>query len=216
MATKSTSNPWPPSIPVAARKLFEQFSHPLISNRKAYQKRLVEVLSALQITTTIEAFWGKDFLDATLDLERLRDLEAALLEFQSRRADQADDIQQRSLAEVFANFAVSEWCDEHGLDHRLNTPEITAKWNELYEERLSQTSNNPGARPATPHDLVQSFLDHGAELDQVSRWIATVEARRRSALKELEHYRAARQMRANTRGVSTLHAAVLLRGAAGS
>lgn len=59
----------------------------------------------------------------------------------------------------------------------------------------------PESISGDPNDLIESFLRHGAELDQVGRMIATVEARRRSVLREIEQYRAARRVRSGRKGI---------------
>jgi hypothetical protein len=188
----------PNSLPAAARKLFTQFPVMAGGNQHRYQERLAEVFAAVQPADTIEAFWAKDILDLTLEVEQLRQMEAGLLEAQAREADRINDTIQGQIAMVAANFAVAKWSEDRGLDHRAETPEMKAQWAKLYEEQLSWRLERSESKnmPADPNDLAQAFLQHSVELDRISRMIATAEGRRRSVLREMEQYRAARRPRA--------------------
>jgi hypothetical protein len=193
----------PNSLPAAARKLFTQFPVMAGGNQHRYQERLAEVFAAVQPVDTIEAFWAKDILDLTLEIEQLRQIEAGLLETQAREADRVNDTIQRHIATTAANFAVAKWSEDRGLDHRAETPEMKAQWAKLYEEQLSWRLERPESKnmPADPNDLAQAFLQHSVELDRISRMIATAEGRRRSVLREMEQYRAARRPRARKAGI---------------
>ena len=204
MSSKRNSLVLPPSLPAAARKLFERFSLPTGADEYAYRQRLADMLATLQPKNSIEAFWAKDIVDLTLEIERLRQVEAGLLEAQARDADRTHDAIQRQMAEAAAGLDIYGWARERGLDHRSDTPEIRAQFAKFVEERLSAYSESSGSqdRPAGPSDIAQSFIHHSAELDRIGRTIAILEARRRSVLQELEQYRAARRVRARRAGGS--------------
>jgi hypothetical protein len=191
------------SLPAAARKLFMHFPVAAGEDQHQYQERLAEVFAAIQPKDSIEAFWAKDILDLTLEIERLRQIEAGLLEAKAREADHVNDVMEQHLAKVAANFAMVKWAQDRGVDHRVETPEMKAQWGKFYEEQLSQRIERsvPRNSPADPNDLAQAFLHHGAELDRIGRMIATAEARRRSVLRELEQYRAARRPAAGKAGI---------------
>lgn len=202
MSSKRNSLVLPPSLPTAARKLFERFPVPVGGDEHSYRQRLADMLATLHPKTSIEAFWAKDLVDQTLEIERLRQVEAGLLDAQARDAERTDDAMQRQLAEASAAFAIYGWAQERGLDSRSNTPEIKAQFAKFVEERLSTYSESSVShgRPAGPSDIAQSFIHHSAELDRIGRTIAILEARRRSVLQELEQYRAARRVRARRAG----------------
>src|SRR5215218_2190714 len=123
MSSKRNSLVLPPSLPTAARKLFERFPVPTGEDEHSYRQHLANMLATLQPKDSIEAFWAKDLVDLTLEIERLRQLEAGLLEAQARDAERNDDAMQLPLAEASAAFAIYGWARERGLDHRSNTPE---------------------------------------------------------------------------------------------
>ncbi|MBJ6126306.1 hypothetical protein [Microvirga splendida] len=202
MSSKRNSLVLPPSLPAAARKLFEPFPTVAGDDEHSYRQRLADMLATLQPKNSIEAFWAKDIVDLTLEIERLRQVEAGLLEAQARDADRTNDTIQRQMAEGFAGIKLYSWARERGLDHRSNTPEIRAQFAKIVEEYLATDSQGPvsQARPAGPSDIAQSFIQHSSELDRIGRTIAILEARRRSVLQELEHYRAARRVRARKAG----------------
>jgi hypothetical protein len=161
------------------------------------------VFVALQPTDSIEAFWAKDIVDLTLEIERLRQIEAGFLEARARDADHEQDVMDRHLAHVRANFALYDWAQERGLDHRSDTPEMKTQWARFHEGELSQLSQNATSRdiPTDPSDFARSFLRHATELDRIGRMIATAEARRRAVLRELEQYRAVRRARSSRSGI---------------
>ncbi len=204
MSSKRNSLVLPPSLPAAARKLFERFPTPARDDEHAYRQRLAEMLATLRPKNSIEAFWAKDIVDLTLEIESLRQVEAGLLEAQARDAERTDDAMQRHLAEASAAFAIYGWAQERGLDHRSHSPEIKAQIAKFVEERLSTYSEDSVSqdRPAGPSDIAQSFIHHSAELDRIGRTIVILEARRRSVLQELEQYRAAGRVRARRAGRS--------------
>jgi hypothetical protein len=208
MSSKRNSLVLPPSLPAAARKLFERFPVPAGDDERSYRLRLADGFTALRPTDSIEAFWVKDFVDLTLEMERLRQIEAGLFEAQARDEDHSRDALDRHFAEVWANLAVVQWADDRGLDHRSNTPEIKTQWALFYEEYLSERSHNHPSRDISvdPNDLVQSFLRHSTELDRIGRMIAVAAARRQSVVQELEQYRAAK--RARTRRAGRSHASL--------
>jgi hypothetical protein len=203
MARTRKSLTLPDSLPAAARKLFKRFPTTVSADDQEYEERLTTMFAAVQPRDSIEAFWAKDLVDMTLEIEQLRQIEAGLLEAHARDADGRHDAIDRHVAEVAANFAVAKWAGDRGLDHRSETPEIKAQWAKFHQEQLSASSPQatPVSTPGDPNDLVQSFLRHGAELDQVGRMIATVEARRRSVLREMEHYRTVRRARSGTTAI---------------
>jgi hypothetical protein len=178
---------------------------PAGDDEHSYRQHLADALATLQPKTSIEAFWVKDFIDLTLEIKRLRQIEAGLLEAQARDADHGRDVMETHLAIVRANMALVRWAQERELDHRSNTPEIKAQWAKFHEEELSGRSQGltRSVSPADPEGLVQSFLRHSAELERISRMIAVAEARRRSVLQELEQYRASRRARTRRAGVSS-------------
>jgi hypothetical protein len=203
MSSKRNSLVLPPSLPAAARKLFDRFPVP-VGAEHSYRQHLADMLATLQPKDSIEAFWAKDLVDQTLEIERLRQVEAGLLEAQARNADRAHDATERHMAEAYAGLTIYRWAQERGLDHRSGTPEIKAQFAKIVEEYLAtdpQSSVSQG-RPASPSDIAQSFIDQSAELDRIGRMIAILEARRRSVLQELEQYRAARRVRARRAGRS--------------
>lgn len=204
MSSKRNSLVLPPSLPAAARKLFERFPTPAGSDEYAYRQHLADMLATLQPKNSIEAFWAKDLIDLTIEIERLRQVEAGLLEAQARNADRTQDAIERHMAEAYAGLAIYRWAQERGLDHRTNTPEIRAQFAKIVEEYLTTDpqSSASQSRPAGPDDIAQSFIHHSAELDRIGRMIAILEARRRSVLQELEQYRAARRARARRAGGS--------------
>jgi hypothetical protein len=207
MSSKRNSLVLPPSLPPAARKLFDRFPLPVGCDPHSYRQHLADALATLRPKTSIEAFWVKDFVDLTLEIKRLRQIEAGLLEAQARDADHGRDVEKKHLAMVRANLAIVRWAGERGLDHRSNTPEIKAQWAKFHEEELLSNRSRgpaPSAIPADPNDLVKSFLRHSAELDRISRMIAVAEVRRRSVLQELEQYRAARRARTRRAGGSSV------------
>jgi hypothetical protein len=198
MSAKRNSLVLPPSLPAAARKLFDRFSAPAGDDELTYRQRLADMLATLQPRNSIEAFWVKDIVDLTLEIERLRQVEAGLLEAQTREADRTHNAIQRQMAEAAAGLEIYRWARERGLDHRSNTPEIKAQFAKIVEERLSTQIQSSVSQDhlANPSDIAQAFIQHSAELDRIGRMIAILEARRRSVLQELEQYRAARRARA--------------------
>lgn len=204
MNSKRNSLVLPPSLPAAARKLFERFPTPARDDDTLYRQHLAVMLATLQPKDSIEAFWAKDLVDQTLEIERLRQVEAGLLEAQARNVDRTHDAIERQMAEAYAGLAIYRWAQERGLDHRTNTPEIRAQFAKIVEEYLANKSQSSvsQSRPASPDDIAQSFIHHSAELDRIGRTIAILEARRRSVLQELEQYRTARRVRARKAGRS--------------
>ncbi|WP_201863314.1 hypothetical protein [Microvirga soli] len=196
MSSKRNPLVLPPSLPTAARKLFERFPTPAGDDEHSYRQHLADMLATLKPKDSIEAFWAKDLVDQTLEIERLRQVEAGLLEAHARNADRTHDAIERQLAEAYAGLAIYSWAQERGLDHRTNTPEIRAQFAKIVEEYLATDpqSSVSQSRPADPNDIAQSFIHHSAELDRIGRTIAILEARRRSVLQELEQYRAARRV----------------------
>jgi hypothetical protein len=114
MSSKRNSLVLPASLPPAARKLFDRFSTPAGEDEHSYRQRLADILATLQPRNSIEAFWAKDLVDQTLEIERLRQVEAVLLEAQARDAERTDDAMQRQLAEASAAFAIYGWAQERG------------------------------------------------------------------------------------------------------
>ncbi|MBM6582543.1 hypothetical protein ILT44_20265 [Microvirga sp. BT689] len=203
MSSKRNSLVLPPSLPTAARKLFERFAVPAGGDEHSYRQRLADMLATLQPKNSIEAFWAKDIVDLTLEIERLRQVEAGLLEAQARDAKRTNDAIQKEMAEAAAGLDISFWAQERGLDHRANTPEIKAQFAKFVEERLSMYSQSSVSqvRPSGPGDIAQAFIHHSAELDQIGRMISSAEMRRRRILQELERYRSARRPRSSEAGI---------------
>jgi hypothetical protein len=70
MSSKRNSLVLPPSLPAAARKLFEEVPVPVGGDEHSYRPRLADMLATLQPKDSIEAFWAKDLVDLTLRLSR--------------------------------------------------------------------------------------------------------------------------------------------------
>ena len=106
MSSKRNSLVLPPSLPSAARKLFDRFPVPAGDDEVSYRQRLASMLATLQPKNSIEAFWAKDIVDLALETERLRQVEAGLLEAQARDAERTHDAIQRQMAEGAAGLDI--------------------------------------------------------------------------------------------------------------
>lgn len=73
------------------------------------------MLATLQPKNSIEAFWAKDFVDLTLEIKCLRQIEAGLLEAQARDPNRSHDRIERDMAERWANLSLVEWAQKREI-----------------------------------------------------------------------------------------------------
>ena len=189
------------AIPVAARRRFD--THPATqgAGRAEYFALVEDVFAALQPQDVIEFILIKPIVDNTWQIESLRGVEVALL------SSHALDV----IVEALQPRAGGKAGGNHGRPRMLGgrlagdmgEEEAARRKKELEEfmeaarrrVRLEAEEAERKRRQILPQAVpMRAYLQHSGNLERIGRMIAQAEARIRTALRELERYRADRRL----------------------
>jgi hypothetical protein len=187
------------AIPVAARRRFE--THPATqgAGRAEYFALVEDVFAALQPQDVIEFILIKPIVDNTWQIESLRGVEVALLSSHALDVvvEAYNPEHEERRAEIMADL--ERWNDSPGDMSEEEAARRNKEVEELLEAgrrrmRLAAAERERKRRLIPPHAVpMRAFLQHSGNLERIGRMLAQAEARIRTALRELERYRADRR-----------------------
>jgi hypothetical protein len=144
---------------------------PLIpgDNTAGYDTLLARISGAVRPGDLIEEVWVRDVADLVWEAGRLRRLKAALM------TACANEGMQKLLA---------------GLNVRGNTFDLARRWAARELDAVGQTDAVLAAAGLSmDHVMAQTLRVRIGEIERIERLIASAEARRSAALRDIEHHR---------------------------